>query len=117
MDTRTFDTRTLRIRELNNALRSGFPYSSGNGKIVISSAIREHEAEDDDLWHEIVDAIRNADFFTDDNDPYSEHDMAFFECHGEKLFWKIDCYDLPFPAHSSDEATYRVLTVWFAEKY
>ena len=31
--------------------------------------------------------------FTEENDPYGEHDFGSFELGGLKLFWKIDCYE------------------------
>ena len=31
--------------------------------------------------------------FTDDNDPYFEHDFGNFELDGETIFWKIDLYE------------------------
>ena len=124
MDTRTIDPRTLRIRELNDALRATFPYSSGNGKIVFTAQVWNLMGRcfDRDLfWKEVMNGVYSYDSFTDGNDPYGEHDLAFFECHGERLFWKIDYYDLALSMHSPDEAdpsvTCRVLTVGFAEDY
>jgi Protein of unknown function (DUF3768) len=122
MDTRTFDTRTLRIRELNDALRATFPYSFCNGKIVFTAQVYNLMGRDRDLfWKEVMNGVYGYDSFTEDNDPHGEHDMTFFECHGESLFWKIDYYDLTLSRHSPDAAdpsvTWRVLTVGFAEDY
>lgn len=67
-------------------------------------------------------AVHGFEDFTDDNDPYGEHDFGSFELGGEKLFWKIDVYadatcragaDAPHdPAKS-----YRVLTIMLASEY
>jgi len=122
MDTRTFDTRTLRIRELNDALRANFLRSvEPNGKIFLTRALAGLIQEDQAFWEALDTSIRSFDDFTDDNDPYGEHDMAFFEYNGESMFWKIDYYDLTFSYHSPDAAdpsvTCRVLTVGLAEDY
>ena len=54
------------------------------------------------------------DDFNADNDPHGEHDFGSFELEGEKLFWKIDYYDLAGEFGSEDPAdpkkTLRVLT-------
>ena len=59
--------------------------------------------------------------FTADNDPHREHDFGSFELDGEKLFWKIDCFDLAAEFGSEDptdpKKTLRVLTVMLAEEY
>ncbi len=59
--------------------------------------------------------------FTKDNDPYGEHDFGSFEMAGEKLFWKIDCYDPSLRFGSDDPLdpakTRRVLTLMLASDY
>lgn len=37
--------------------------------------------------------VQEFDRFTEDNDPYGEHDFGSLEWHGEKVFWNIDYYD------------------------
>jgi Protein of unknown function (DUF3768) len=52
---------------------------------------------------------------------YGEHDFGSFELEGEKLYWKIDCYDKKMRFGSEDpsdpEQTTRVLTILLAEEY
>jgi len=59
--------------------------------------------------------------FNADNDPHREHDFGSFELEGEKLFWKIDYFDLAAEFGSEDptdpKKTLRVLTVMLAEEY
>jgi hypothetical protein len=66
-------------------------------------------------------AVRSFSDFTVNNDPYREHDFGAFEIDGEKLFFKIDYYDLKLEAHSPDAAdavvTHRVLTIMLANEY
>jgi len=70
---------------------------------------------------EILELIKNFDTFTQDNDPYGEHDFGSIQYKGEKIFWKIDYYDLNLEYLSPDTAdpakTKRVLTVMLAEEY
>ena len=59
--------------------------------------------------------------FTDDKDPYGEHDFGSFELVGRKFLWKIDYYDKWSEFGSQDpanpEITTRVLTLMLAEDY
>jgi hypothetical protein len=41
----------------------------------------------------LVQAIRNFDNFTPDNDRYGEHDFGNIPWDSEKTYWKIDYYD------------------------
>ena len=41
----------------------------------------------------LVQAIRDYTDFTEDSDPYGEHDFGSLDWDGEKVFWKIDYYD------------------------
>ncbi len=66
-------------------------------------------------------SVKKFDAFTPDNDPYGEHDFGSFEIGDERLFWKIDYYDLSLEFGSNDPAdpaqTKRVLTIMLAEEY
>ena len=54
--------------------------------------------------------IREFGEFSEDNDPWGEHDFGSFTFRGEKLFWKIDDY--------AGQDGYRyVLTVMLADEY
>lgn len=72
----------------------------------------------------MVQAVAAVAAFTDfgeDNDPYGERDFGAFEIEGQRLFWKIDYYDLNLALASPDAAdpavTRRVLTLMLAEEY
>ena len=68
---------------------------------------------------EVIDTVRDFNKFSEDNDPYEEHDFGSFTCFGEKLFWKIDYYDeaLDLWADPLSVECCRVLTVMLAEEY
>jgi hypothetical protein len=65
--------------------------------------------------------VETFDVFTHDNDPYGEHDFGAFEHNGQRIFWKIDYYDLTMTIGSEDPSdpkhTVRVLTVMLASDY
>ena len=70
----------------------------------------------------VGEAIIDFDDFTEDNDPYGEHDFGVVEVEGQRVFWKIDYYaDDTCTSGSEDPAdctrTYRVMTVMLAEEY
>ena len=69
----------------------------------------------------VLQKVRQFNSFTPDNDPYGEHDFGSFDHDGQKVFWKIDYYDLDQKFASPDPAdpavTMRVLTVMLAAEY
>ena len=105
---------TKRIAELNDKFRTTLI----GGKVILTSGIASLPTEQQ---QEIINKVKTFNIFTEDNDPYGEHDFGCFEYKGQQIFWKIDLYDLNYEFYSSqpdDEAqTNRVLTVMFAEEY
>lgn len=69
----------------------------------------------------IVSLVQNYSNFSEDNDPYGEHDFGSFEFDNHKLFWKIDYYDkaceMGSPDPSDPNQTTRVLTIMLANEY
>lgn len=115
-----------RIAELNDQLRTraGILVANGAGNpkglIVITRGIVELGVE---RQCEILNRVRSFDEFTEDNDPYGEHDFGSIDVAGVgKVFWKIDYYaDQTCRYGSEDPAdpdrTFRVLTTMLAEEY
>lgn len=70
---------------------------------------------------ELAQLVAQFDDFTEENDPYGEHDFGAFEFHGHKCFWKIDAYNTDYSMGSDDPTdlskTCRVLTIMLAEEY
>ena len=68
---------------------------------------------------DIYTAVRNFSRFTEDNDPYGEHDFGSFTVAGNKVFWKIDYYDqqLQYGSDPLDPECRRVITIMLAEEY
>jgi hypothetical protein len=103
-----------RARELNDELRT----TGSGGKTFLTRGLIEKGA---DFIAKATAAVRGFDAFTNDNDPWQEHDCATLEVDGERVMFKIDCYDLdmqygsPYPADPN--VTRRVLTIMLAEEY
>ncbi len=106
---------TDRIRMLNDAFRTG---RRKNGTLVITAGV---QAIGPDFVAEARKAVAAFDAFDADNDPLSEHDFGALTVQGEKLFFKIDYYNIDLSAHSPDAAdpsvTKRVLTIMLASEY
>ena len=69
----------------------------------------------------LIQAVREFDAFTPDNDPYEEHDFGSIDLCGERIFWKIDayskCLEYGSPDASNPEVTARVMTIMLASEY
>lgn len=107
--------RTKRTRRLNDALRRG---EGGNVTVVVTAGLQAMGGE---FLEQASLAVKNHQDFTADNDPHGEHDFGAFDLDSEKLFWKIDYFDLKLEMHSPDAAnpvlTHRVLTIMLAREY
>lgn len=105
---------TTKIRTLNDALRETLT----GGQILMTSGVSGRGPA---FVAAAPEAVHTFKDFSPDNDPHEEHDFGAFDLDGEKLFWKIDYYDLSMSFHSEDSAdaakTKRVLTVMLAEEY
>lgn len=106
--------RNIRIRELNDALRTSFL----GGRIMLTPAVRELE---DLKRNALLAAVIRFDAWAEGNDPYGEHDFGAVELDGERYFFKIEYYNLAMDAGSDNPAdpsiTTRVLTVMHASEY
>ena len=77
---------TKRIAELNDKFRTTLI----GGKVILTSGIASLPTEQQ---QEIINKVKTFNTFTEDNDPYGEHDFCCFDYHGQQIFWKIDLYD------------------------
>jgi hypothetical protein len=100
-----------RIRDLNDRLR----VSGEGGRIVMTSSIAYVPL---DVRTSAMRAIRKFADFSDDNDPWGEHDFGQVTVEDQEFFWKIDYYDVNIEWGSPDPAdesvTCRVLTLMLA---
>lgn len=118
--------RKTSIREQNDAFRchTAMAIARGiKGQIIITEGIANKSEQDQAMITDLVSMFGQCDAlkFTEDNDPYGEHDFGAFDHAGEKIFWKIDYYNLDLTAGSDDPAnpntTKRVLTIMLASEY
>ena len=101
---------SAKIAKLNDvSRRSPLSYLTSAGVISLEPSI----------VGDIYTAVRNFSRFTEDNDPYGEHDFGSLEIHGQRIFWKIDYYDqqLKYGVDPLDPNCRRVVTVMLAEEY
>lgn len=102
------------IKTLNDNFRRSFL----GGKVMLTQGINAKPTDDVTA---ILTQVRTFNNFTEDNDPYNEHDFGRFDYKGDKIFFKIDYYDenLKYasenPANSAE--TVRILTVMLASEY
>jgi hypothetical protein len=108
------DTRTERIRALNDELRQ---YLLG-GLAVITPGVA---ALGQQAVERIVKTIAVYDDFCHANDPHEEHDFGSFQADGQTIFFKIDYFDKNLTYHSPDPSdpavTERVITIMLADEY
>ena len=69
---------------------------------MLTQGISEMDAEDQS---EILRRVAAFDDFTEDNDPYGEHDFGAFDYKDERIFWKIDYYNRDLSGGSEDPAS------------
>lgn len=107
--------RLKRIARLNDAVRRG---QGKHRTVVVTNGLQQFGEA---YLAKVSHAVAAFDQFSKENDPHGEQDFGAITLHGEKLFWKIDYFDLDLKAHSPDKAnadiTHRVLTVMLASEY
>src|SRR5215467_1140179 len=108
------DSKTARIRALNDELRQNF----AQGMVVMTPGIA---ALGQEAVERIVKTIAVFDDFYHANDPHEEHDFGSFEADGHTIFFKIEYFDRDLKYHSPDPTdpavTMRVITVMLAAEY
>ena len=102
------------IRRLNDQLRINLT----GGKVMMTVGIIALGLE---MQARVLAAVRTFDAFTEENDPWNEHDMGALDVQGHRIFFKLDYYD-PKMTYLSDDAadpdkTVRVLTIMLADEY
>jgi hypothetical protein len=110
----TSPEKIARIRELNDAVRC----KAIGGRVVITRGI---QALGTAVVCQVLASVAAFDNFTEDNDPWGEHDCALLTVDDRRVLFKIDYYDLELQCHSPDASdpavTQRVMTVMLAEEY
>lgn len=101
-------SRTSRIRELNDQFRQEMPH----GRVIVTHGVSKFS---NDQLGEITQAIRSFDAFESNEDLLDEHDADTLEYEGVKLCWMIDaCGEyraFKFPAPTDKTVTRRFLVI------
>jgi hypothetical protein len=112
---RTEQVPSRRIRALNDKFRRE---GSTEQSLVVTSGIIALGPE---FMVAAILAIQAYNAFSDDNDPWGEHDFGKVAVAGQSVFWKIDYFNLDLTAGSENPGnelvTRRVLTVMLPEEY
>ncbi len=110
----TDPVKAARIRELNNQLRC----KGTGGRVMITRGI---QALGPDGVREVLIAVARFNDFSEDNDPWAEHDCAVLTVNGRRIIFKVDYFDCDLAYHSPDASdptvTQQVLTVMLSEEY
>jgi hypothetical protein len=114
MDTQAKE-RVAQIRRLNDQFRCN---GISRGSMMHTDGVHEKGPA---FVLAVLNAVRTFNDFGPHNDPYGEHDFGAFDVEGERLFFKIDYYNLALDGGSPDPAdpavTHRVLTIMLASEY
>ena len=107
-----------RIAEINDRFRKAvLTEPQKGGRCFVTRGIHALNA---DVQMAILGKVKAFDTFTEDNDPYGEHDFGAIEMVGVgKMFWKIDYFkDANLDCGTEDcENAYRVLMIMVADEY
>ena len=102
------------IRRLNDQLRINLT----GGKVMMTPGITTLDLV---TQARVLAAVRAFDAFTEENDPWGEHDMGALDVAGHRIFFKLDYYDPTMSFLSDDPAdpakTVRVITIMLADEY
>ena len=115
----------MRVRDDNDAFRRGMcvTLNAENaavpaGKYVMSAGVHNLPFE---LQMLVIEAVRNDDNFTEDTDPYGEHEFGVIEVSGlPRIYWRIGYYaDAELAAGADPDAgdVFRLLTVYLADEH
>lgn len=111
------------IAQQNDIFRRNFGDSKKaeqtvQGKYTVTHGIANLSPEEQ---ISIVQKVRNFENFTENNDPYGEHNMGIFKQNAQSIYWKINYYDLNYHYGSDDPSdlnqTRRVLTIMLSHEY
>lgn len=109
------------IRKNNDAFREKFlSPTRSSGMVVLTHGVDVLPIEDK---REVLNAVIKFNAFTEDNDPYGEHDFGKVVVKGVGYFWKFDYFDSDkyeygFNFNDADEdRAYRVLTIMRCNEY
>ncbi|MDE4140959.1 DUF3768 domain-containing protein [Phaeobacter gallaeciensis] len=108
------ETNSAKIRELNDRFRR----FEVMGAHMATPSIMDMGPE---AVQKIMTGVATFDGFTNDHDPFGEHDFGACRYDGQRIFWKIDYYNRDLSGGSENPAnpqlTTRVMKVFLASEF
>lgn len=109
--------RAEKIAKLNDKLRTTF--NDAHGRIMMTNGIANLPKND---LFQVFKKVQEFNQFTEDNDPYGEHDLGSFDYKNQKVIWKIDYHDKDNLDHGSEDPadvdkTIRIMTIMLGREY
>ena len=99
---------------LNDRLRTTFL----GGQVLLTEGIQALSEIDK---RAVLQAVQAYNDFSEESDPYGEHDFGLLIVNNQRYMFKVDYYDLALEYRSEDPAdpakTKRVLTILRADEY
>lgn len=109
------ENRTEQIQALNDAFRKS---GGKGGRFMVTAGV---QALGPIRVSVLLQQVMYFNAFSEENDPYGEHDFGSIKDGEQTFFWKIDAYDKRLEYGSPDptdpNVTTRVLTLMLAEEY
>ncbi len=90
-----------------DALRKSIPFIQKPNLLCLTRGITATFPDEVPL---VLKVVKEFSMFTEENDPWCEHDFGSFDYKGRKIFWKID-------DHGGSEGYELVMTIMLAEEY
>ncbi|BDM83512.1 DUF3768 domain-containing protein [Acaryochloris marina] len=113
--TTTEATQAPTIAQLNDRFRQG---DHTLGQVFTTQLVQGLSSREQ---QELFRLVRTFDEFTEDNDPWKEHDYGRIEFQDEQYLWKIDYFDRKMEYGSKDPrntaVTTRLLTIMHSSEY
>jgi hypothetical protein len=109
---------TVNTRELNDRLRINGS-DAEIGRVTMTAMVMSMKP---DKFFELLDKVRGYKF-TEDDDPYNEHDFGVVEVDGDTFIWKIDYYNNMYDTGvdhaqvNNSEVCKRLLTIMHDSEY
>lgn len=104
----------MEIKRLNDLFRSTM--HPNLGKVIVTPGAHAHPS-----LTEVIKKVQSFSEFTEDNDPYDEHDFGSINEDGQLFYWKIDYYNKDMTSGSEDpsnhQITTRILTIMLSSEY
>jgi hypothetical protein len=89
--------------------------------VVVTQGIKALLEDNGEDFEAMAAVVQAYDEFSEDNDPYGEHDFGKFEFMGADCYWKIDQYNATYDGGSKDPTyltqTSRVMTIMLPHEY